>query len=128
MYALDIKYQFFAFTHSSYHISWAASQKTSQMKANKPFFLFLISGIFCACYALGSYILKPVIWYASVVLALIFSVLAIYTGVKFIKNAKRTGLFFVSDLVTIIGGTIILIATLFLVALFVFSIQPTPGS
>jgi hypothetical protein len=117
--ALDFKYRHFAFTHDSFHISCTVTPKTSQMKANKPFLLFLISGIFCACIVLGAYLLSPVIIDASAGLALIFSGLATYTGVKFIKNAKRTGLLFVLDLMAIIGGTIILIATLFFALLFI---------
>ena len=86
----------------------------------KPITYFLIASAFFAVCILDWYPLgNRIIWDVFAGVTIIFSLLAIFHGVRFIKNKKRAGLLFVYDLTAIIGSTLLFIVTSFFVLLFI---------
>jgi hypothetical protein len=86
----------------------------------KPLTYLLIAIIFFAACIFDWYRLgNVVIWDIFVSLTLIFSILTIFYGIRFIKNKERTGLLFVYDLMAIIVGALILIVTAFFEFFFI---------
>ena len=78
----------------------------------KPLICLLIAGAFFTMCMFDWYQIGDiVIWYASIFLTLVFSILAIFYGIRYIRNKERTGLLFVYDLSAIILGTVIFILT-----------------
>ena len=81
-------------------------------KRFKPLICLLIAGVFFSVVMLDWFHLGDIVlWYVSVSITVIFSVLAVIYGIKFIKHKERTGLLFVFDLIAILAGTTIFILT-----------------